>query len=160
MAAVAPIALGSLVGGSIFSTASQVMALDAGSKAASEEARSVEQQAFFNEQQAARTLRFQQATANAVGAASGVDISSGTPAQLELDRAKQAAIETLNIRRTGQVAAQGLRYQSRLLRRQIAPTIIGGVFNTGSLLGSYAAKGGNLNSFKGSGFGAEASGAR
>jgi hypothetical protein len=151
MAALAPIAIGANVAGGALGTLSQAQALDMQAKAANIEADSVIKQAAFEEAQQRRKNALLQGSANAIGAASGVSISSGSPLFMELDRIKQGEIEALNIRRTGEVAAQGLRYQGRLARRAIPGSILQGLLST---TGTSAAMGFKSGILPGSGYGA------
>ena len=119
------------MGGAI-STFGQVQARTANARALSAEADSVEQASAFDERQYRRQATLVQGTADAQGAASGVQVSSGTSLFHELDRVKQGEIEALNIRRTGAVKAQGLRYGARMERRKIPFDIISGATNAAS----------------------------
>ena len=118
-----------MIGGTL-STFGQVQARTANARSLSAEADSVEQAAGFDERQYRRQAALMQGTADAQGAASGVQVSSGTSLFHELDRVKQGEIEALNIRRTGTVKAQGLRYGARMERRKVPFDIIGGAVNT------------------------------
>ena len=115
------------------------MARDANAKGLAAEAVSAEQNAAYQEGNFRRQATLVQGEANAQAAASGVSLTSGTTLFHELDRAKQAEIEALNIRRTGQVQAQGLRFASKMERRKIPFDIIGGVTGSGaSAVGGYS----------------------
>jgi len=102
------------------------------------EALSVEQQAAFDETQTRRQNKLFLGEANAVGAASGVDISSGSPLLHELDRIKQTEIEALNIRRAGENRVNAINFQRKLLKRQRVFEGIKGAAGGGSILSSYA----------------------
>ncbi len=54
----------------------------------------------------------------ATGAASGVDITSGSALLLELDSAKEAELSALTVRQRGAVGAVGKRQEAALSRRQ------------------------------------------
>jgi hypothetical protein len=136
--------------GMIGQTVSGVMASDVQAKALDAEGRSIEEQAKFDERQARRDSALYQGKANATVAASGVSLSSGSPLLMELDRAKQAEIQALSIRRAGQMGVAAKRFESRLTRRQIPWQIFGGIAKTGSILSTYAGQGGFSG---GSGFG-------
>jgi hypothetical protein len=137
MAAAAGMGLGVL--GAVGSTASNVMASDVNAKSLDAKARSIEAQAAFDETQQRRKAGFMLGEANAIGAASGVAITSGSPLLHELDRVKQTEIEAQNIRASGATAAASARFQSKMWRRQIPFDILGGVAGAGkSILSSYA----------------------
>ena len=125
-------AIGLPILGSAASTFGQVQARDVNAKVLSEEAKSTEQAAAYDEGQYRRQAHLALGEANAQGAASGTQAGSGSSMFLELDRVKQAETEALNIRRTGALKAQGLRFASKLERRKIPFDIIGGVAGAGS----------------------------
>lgn len=132
----------SKVGGLGLETVAEVQAADISAKSQQAEARSIEEQAAFDERQQRRQARLLQGQANAIGAASGIDISSGSSLLMELDRAKQSEIEAQVIRRSGNIAAQGKRYGARLARRSIPFTVAGKAFKAGSMLSGMMAGGG------------------
>lgn len=148
MAAAAGAGLGIL--GTVGSTTSNVMASTVNANALDAQARSEIQQSEFDATQQARKNKFFLGEANAATAGAGVSLSSGSPLLHELDRVKQTEMERQNILIRGQNAAAATRFQSRLQRRQIPWQIIGGVAQSGSILSSYAGRGGFSG---GSGFG-------
>jgi len=152
-AAAGGIGMGLGILGSIGSTIANVQASDVQAKALDAEARSVKAQTEFEEEQQRRKNRLLLGQANAQAAASGIDISSGSPLLLELDRVKQTEIEALNIRRSGENKVAALNFQRRLVRRQIPFQILGGLAQGGSILSSYVGRGG----FQGAGYGAATS---
>jgi len=98
------------------------------------EAQQASETAQFEEVQARRRLRMLAGRLEAEQAASGIDISQGTPLIQELDLAKQSELEALSIRRAGAQAASGsefessiARYQGRVARAQIPLEIGSGV---------------------------------
>lgn len=113
-------------------TIAKVQEADLTAKGLQAEARSIEAQAAFDETQQRRKNRLILGEANAQAAASGVQVTSGSPLLLELDRVKQAEIEALSIRRAGSIQAEGRRYGARLARRSIPWTILGGMMQAGS----------------------------
>ena len=129
---------GMAVAGGVLGTVAKVQEADLTAKGLQAEARSIDEQTKFDETQQRRKNRLLLGQANAQAAASGVDISSGSPLLLELDRVTQAEIEALSIRRAGSIQAEGRRYGARLARRSIPFTILGGMLGAGSS----AAKGG------------------
>lgn len=123
--------------GTIGQTAAQVQAARGQARAAEAEATSIREAAAFEETQSRRRSAQLMAKGLAIGAASGVDISSGSPLLLELDNARQAELEALNIRRTGEVAARGREFEARLARRAIPGLVFGGLAQSGSVLSSW-----------------------
>lgn len=128
--------------GAMVSVTSDVLATDMNANAMQAEARSVEAQAAFDETQQRRVTSLDQGKANAVSAASGIAMGSGSPLIMELDRIKQGEIEALSIKRKGKMEAESLRFGARLQRRSIPWKIAGGILNQGSILSSYAGSGG------------------
>lgn len=134
-AAIGPVLQGAGMG---LGVVSDVQQADIEAKSLQSEARSVEEQAAFDERQSRRQSRLLQGHANAQAAASGIDISSGSPLLLELDRAKQSEIEALSIRRAGKMGADARRYGARLARRSIPYTVAAaGTKAGGSLLSGF-----------------------
>lgn len=110
-------------------------------------AQSEREAAKFKERQFRREASLAQGKARAIAAASGIDVSSGSALFLELDNARQAEIEALNIRRTGRVRAQDRRFQARSKRFEaqleeasIPGSIFGGVAQGASLLTQFATR--------------------
>lgn len=136
MAAAAGAGLGIL--GSVGSTIANVQAAYVTAKSLDARARSIEQQAAFDETQQRRTNKLYLGQSNADAAASGVAITSGSPLLHELDRVKQTEIEGQNIRISGQNAEAATRFQLRMVRKQIPFQIIGGAAQAGSILSMYA----------------------
>lgn len=118
--------------GTIGQTSSSVIAQDVNAKSLDSEGRSIADQAAFDERQQRRLSRLSMGQAIAQGAASGVAITSGSPLLQELDRVKQNEIEALSIRRLGQIGQSTKRFQSRMTRKQIPFTILGGAAQLGS----------------------------
>lgn len=135
-------ALGSVVGsaGTVGETASNVIAQDVQAKAFDAEGRSIAEQAAFDERQQRRANRLMLGEGVAKGAASGVAITSGSPLLQELDRVKQTEIEALSIRRQGEIGQSVKRFQSRMTRKQIPFTILGGAAKLGSQFSGGAGK--------------------
>lgn len=142
MAALAAIGGASKIGGFGLETVSEIQAADISAKSQQAEARSIEEQAAFDERQQRRQARLMQGQANAIGAASGIDISSGSSLLMELDRAKQSEIEAQGIRRSGKIGADAKRYGARLARRSVATTAVGKAFKAGSMLSGMMSGGG------------------
>lgn len=112
--------------------------------AAEMEAVSTREAAFFEEQQSRRRSALLLGRQRARTAASGLAVTSGSPLLLELDSIRQAEIEALTIRRSGESVAEARflagrvrasqarfqagmsRLQARAIRRQIPGILIGG----------------------------------
>lgn len=122
---------GAMVGGTALKTISTVQARDVAAKSLEQEAISTEQSALVQERQSRRDTAFTKGTANALTAASGLSLRSGSPLLMELDRVKQSEIEALSIRRSGQMQAASKRYEGRLQRRAIPFDILGGFLSAG-----------------------------
>jgi hypothetical protein len=121
-------------------TFAQVQAAKGQAKAAEAEAASIREAAAFEETSFRRRAAQVMAKGRAIGAASGVDISTGSPLLLELDNARQAELEALNIRRTGQVGAAGKQFEAKLAKAAIPGIILGGVAQSGSVLSNWLAR--------------------
>ena len=118
------------IAGGVTNMMAQVQARKANAAGLNLEAQSVESAAAYDEGQVRRSTALARGTANAQAAASGVQISTGTSLFHELDRVKQSELEALNVRRTGAVRAQGLRYGANMERKKIPFDILSGVAGT------------------------------
>lgn len=140
------------VAGAAATTVSAVSQAQASSNAAKAEAAAREAEAAsareaaeYEETQFRRRAALLMGKNRAVAGATGLDISSGSPLLSELDTIEQTELEALNIRRTGEVSAQGREFEARLARQRgryarstIGPTVVGGVAQAGSsVLGSW-----------------------
>lgn len=131
------------VAGVGLNTYSNVMAADINAKSEQARARSIEQDTAFQIQQQQRDAKIQAGEQNATMAASGVDVTRGSPLFQALDFAKQSEIEKQSIQRSGTIEANNARFNARMTRRQIPFQIASGVLNAGSVLTQLAgAKGG------------------
>jgi hypothetical protein len=139
MAAAAGLGLGLL--GTAGKTVSNVLAADTQAKVDENKALNAEQNAQQQEIQSRRQFKFATGEANAIGAASGLDLTQGSPLKMELDRTKQAEIQALSIRRAGATEAQGYRFDARMARRSIPGSIIQGLAGGGSILTRYVGSG-------------------
>ncbi len=108
-----------------------------GAAAAEAEAESLRQQAGFEERESRQRARRVIAKGRAVGAASGVDIGSGSPLLLELDSAREAELEAQAIRASGANRVAGKRFESRLARGRIPGVIFGGTARGGTILSEF-----------------------
>lgn len=126
------VGMGLQMAGTAGGTIAKVQEADLTAKGLQAEARSIDERTKFDEAQQRRKNRLLLGEANAQAAASGIDISSGSPLLLELDRVKQTEIDALGIRRFGSMAAASKRYEARLARRSIPYTILGGMLQGGS----------------------------
>lgn len=142
------IAIAATVAGATIGTTSQVKAAKQRAQLSELEATNIRQSADFQERQFRRDVRFALGRQRAITAAAGVDPGSGSPMLLAIDSAKQAEIEALNIRRTGQRGAAAKLFQARLERKAIPGIIAGGIFQgisqltTPSILTQFAGGGG------------------
>lgn len=132
--------------GTIGSTMAQANAADAQAQAAEQEAISVKQASESFERQARRRSGLIMGQSRAIVAASGIDPSSRSAVLLDLDNARQAEIEALDIRRFGQVSAAGKRYQGTLAKASIPGIYLGGAAQGGSILSTWATRGGTVPS--------------
>lgn len=137
MASLAAIGLGLGALGIVGQTASEVSATKASAKIDKLEARSIRSQAMFDEAEDRRRTAKILGKSRAIGAASGVDISSGSPLLQLLDSAREAELSALNIRHGGERAAEAKELQAKFKRMSIPGIVAGGVGRL-SLLGSFA----------------------
>ncbi len=117
--------------GTATDTVGKVMAADTNAKVLDAQARGIEEDTHFQLRQFGREAKLKAGSNVAQAAAAGVDITRGSSLFAELDFAKQAAIESESIRRSGKMASDSKRFQIRLTKQQIPFDIIGGV--TGAL---------------------------
>jgi len=82
-------------------TVSQIQAARGQARAASAEAASIREAAGFEERQTRRRAQEIIAKGQAIGAASGLDIASGSPLLMELENVRQAELEALSVRHRG-----------------------------------------------------------
>lgn len=126
--------------------AAQKKALRFQQKAREQEAESARLAAAYEERQFRRRLSLLQGKQEASLAATGLDPSSGTPLLLQLDTAKQVELEALNIRRTGEVSAQGSELEARFARMKMGMVdeaagysmLASGLQGTSSVLSSWS----------------------
>lgn len=130
-----PLAL--MLGAQVGQTLSGIQQANAQAKAANAEARSIADQAAFDEQQYRRKASIAIGKENAMGAASGLDITSGSPLFMELDNIRQAELDALNIRHQGQLGVASKQFQARMAKAQIPGIIMGGMAKSGSTLSSW-----------------------
>lgn len=123
----AMLAAGLSVVGAIGGMLSSIQQVNAQAKGAKFEAKSIEEQAAFTERQSRRQSALAIGKQVATGAASGVDITSGSPLFMELDSVRQAELEALNIRHQGALGAASKRFEARMAKAQIPGIIIGGI---------------------------------
>lgn len=133
----AELALGMGLVGSALTTNARVQSAKSNANLSEMEAQSLEQAAQYNAMQANRQHKLAQGSANAQVAASGVSVSSGSPLFMELDRVKQGALDVAAIKRSGDVAASGKRYEGQLYKSSIPGIYAGGVASAGTALGTF-----------------------
>ena len=118
-----------MVAGTVGSTLSQIQQARGQASALRSEAKSIKYQSQFEERQARRQSRMLIGKQIATGAASGVDIATGSPLFMELDSVREAELEALNIRNQGRNAAASRKFGARMATRQIPGMILGGAAN-------------------------------
>ncbi len=126
--------------GQVGSTYAQVQAANQTAAAANAEAASIGQVYAGLERDARRTSSLKIGQAHAIMAASGVDPSRGSPLFQDLENARQAELEALDIRRFGQVQVQSKQYEASLAKAKIPGALLGGVAGAGSILTSWYGK--------------------
>lgn len=103
-------------------------------------ARAEADQAIFNagiEEKASRRRATQiLAKQRAIGAASGLDTSSGSPLEIMLDSARQAEEEALTIRMGGVMKANVAKYKGYLAGQSGTANMFGGLAGIGATLAS------------------------
>lgn len=129
---------------SIAQTNQQSAAAEANARAAGVEAQTLKDTAAFEETQQRRRTGLLLGKQAAISAASGVDITSGSPLFAELDNVRQAELEALNVRRTGQLGGSAKDFEARLARFQsdriqgnIPGIAFGGLAQGGSVLSQF-----------------------
>ena len=115
-------------------TYSNVMAADVNAKAQQAQARSIEEDTKFQIQQQQRDAKIQAGENNATMAATGLDITRGSPLFQQLDFARQSEIEKQSIQRSGTIAANNARFDARMTRRQIPFQAAQGAMRSASIL--------------------------
>lgn len=115
-------------------TYSNVMASDVQAKSMQAKARSIEEDTKFQVQQQQREVKIAAGSNVATMAASGLDITRGSPLFRQLDFAKQSEIEKQSIQRSGTIEANNARFNARLIRRQIPFQIARGAMQSASIL--------------------------
>ena len=137
MAAAAGVGMGLQLAGTVGSTIANIRAANAQAAGLEYEARTLEDNAKFEARQERRRQRILQGQGNAIAAASGLDVTSGSPLLLELDRVRQGEIEVQSIKRAGGIAATTRRYGASLAKGSIPYSILGGAAQGGSILTQY-----------------------
>lgn len=122
----------------------QAGAMKAQAEAAEIESTSIQQQAAEEERQSRRRSALAIGKQTAISAASGVDISMGSPLFMELDSIREAEMDALNIRHSGVLGTSAKAFESKLARfqgrryRQSIPGIYaGGALQVGSILSQW-----------------------
>lgn len=111
------------------------------SQASKVTAKTIKQNAAFEEAQARRRASMSMGSMVATSAASGVDVTSGSPLFMELDSARQAELDAMNIRRQGDLASQAKRFEARMARAQIPGNFLSAAARGGSILSNWASRG-------------------
>lgn len=122
-------------------------AAEAQAQASEREAQTIRETGEFEERQFRRKAGLLLGKQAAIGAASGLDITAGSPLFMELDNIRQVELEALNVRRTGQLGSSAKEFEARLSRFQgqriqsSKPGIIfGGLAQGGSVLSQFLAR--------------------
>lgn len=126
------IAIGLGVGAIGMGAGTSVMSQRYNAEAARMAAKSAQEQAAIVEAQQREASKRLMATARARLGTTGVMVE-GSPLQVLTESARQAEMDALNVRYTGQLNATALRSQAKLYEKQIPFTILGGVLKAGSL---------------------------
>ena len=137
LGAMGAVGAGMQLAGAAGSTMANVRAANAQASGLEFEARTIEDQAKFDARQERRRQRILQGQGNAIAAASGLDVTSGSPLLMELDRVRQGEIEAQSIERSGKIGAMTKRYGADLARGSIPYSIFGGAMQGGSILTNY-----------------------
>lgn len=140
MGALAAAGIGLSLMGQYGQTQANVQAARSASANSEVEAKGIEDAAALQERQFRRKAGLAAGEGRAIAAASGYESGSGSPLLLQLDLAKQTEMEALGIRRSGQVAAEGKRYEGRLAKASIPGAIVGGIGNAGTILSTFFAR--------------------
>ena len=132
------------LGAQLVGTASQTIA---GVRASRAEAKSLKNEAQsellageYNASLVRNRAAYQAGRSRSVGAASGVDISSGTPLDVMLESAKQAELDALAERYQANVKAQALKTKGKIAQGQILPQIGTGLVRGSTYLSDWMNK--------------------
>jgi hypothetical protein len=115
-----------------------IQAAKMNSKAMEAEASSIDETTKMQETQQRRVNALYLGKANATAAASGLDMSSGSPLLMELDRVKQTELEAYNVRRGGALQAMSARFGAKMQRQAIPGYIFRGAAEGGSIFSKMA----------------------
>lgn len=118
-------------------TVSGIQSARTQSKFAKAEAESARQAAAAEEAADRRRTQRILSKQRAIGAASGVDISSGSLLEFILDSAKEAELSALNIRYGGALKSQSKLQESELAERTIPGIAFGGTAKGATILGEW-----------------------
>lgn len=140
MEAVGLLGIGTQLLGAGAGTVGNVMASDVNAKMLDIQSRTIADNAAFEERQFRRKAKLDAGSNVATAAASGVDITRGSPLFAELDFAKQTEIEAQSIRRAGKIGSDAKKFESRMTRRQIPFDIINGITQGAGILTRLAGK--------------------
>jgi hypothetical protein len=132
--------IGAQLAGTAVNTVGNVMAADTNAKVLDAQARGIEEDTHFQLRQFGREAKLKAGSNVATAAAAGVDTTRGSSLFAELDFARQAAIQSESIRRSGKMASESKRFQSRLTKQQIPFDIANGAFSAASTLTKLAGK--------------------
>lgn len=100
--------------------------------------------ARFEEQQSRRQAQRILAKQRAIGAASGIDTSSGSFLELMLDSAREAEEEALTIRQGGRIQANQARYAGAVAKSRALGDTLGGFGRLGGAVTAHRSVLGDL----------------
>ena len=126
--------------GTVGSTLSSVLSSGQNATAAGYEAKQLQYQAREQERITRRANQKQIAKAEAIGAASGVDIRSGSPLVAILDAIGESEREALAIRYGGQVRSDAAKRQASMSKAQIPGQLFSGLAQTSGILSKWWGK--------------------
>ncbi len=144
MAVAAPIALGLMAAGQLYSGISSADQMRDNAAILKENARRTELTGALNEAEVAREARAAQGEAIAQQGASGVELGTGSALEMLRQNAINAEFDKLNIRTRAAGEAANLRSEAKQLRKQATATLIGSAISAGAsvLMGSSMLGGG------------------
>lgn len=132
MAVAAPVALGLMAAGQLYSGFSQADQLGDNAAILKENARRTELTGALDEAQVARDARAASGEAIAQQGAAGIELGTGSALEMLRQNAINAEFDKLTIRNRAAGEAAGMRSQAKQLKKQATATMIGSVISAGS----------------------------
>lgn len=142
MSGMEPLVIASLaMGGASLgvSTVSSVMGARGQAEQAKTEAELVAQEAVAAEKLSREASERQLATARTQIGASGAGLE-GSPLEVLIESTRQAELDALNIRYSGQLRESALKQGAKFARKTIFPTVLGNTLQAGSLATGFLAQ--------------------